>query len=96
MFTMMNRVLGTNTNKSNRNKNRLHEIKNGNSLCKTPNTRPPKLSPNKQRLQKISRFLNILKNAGITFLPNEPHQSRHKTEDVADIFNQIASLLEKF
>ena len=46
MFTMMNGVLGTNTNKSNKNKNRLHKIKNGNTLCKTPNTRSPKQSPN--------------------------------------------------
>ena len=46
MFTMMNGVLGTNTNKSNRNKNRLHKIKNENTLCKTPNTRSPKQSPN--------------------------------------------------
>ena len=71
---MMNKVLGTNTNKSNKNTNRLHEIKNGNTLCKTPTTRPPKKSPNKQRLQKI-RFLNILKTAGITFFPNQPHQT---------------------
>ena len=62
---MMNRVLGTNTNKSNRNKNRLHKIKNENTLCKTPNMRSPKQSPNQQRLQQISRFLNILETNNI-------------------------------
>ena len=46
MFTMMNKVLETNTNKSNKKRNRMHEIKNGNTLCKTSNTRPPKQSPN--------------------------------------------------
>ena len=55
MFTMMNRVLGTNTNKSNKNKNRLHEIKNGNTLGKTSNMKPPK----KSQLAKTSKNQQI-------------------------------------
>ena len=51
MFTMMNKVLGTNTNKSNKNTNRLHEIKNGDTLCKTSNMKPPK----KSQLAKTSK-----------------------------------------
>ena len=56
MFTMMNRVLGTNTNKSNKNKNRLHEIKNRNTLCKTPNMRLPQT---KSQLAKTSKNQQI-------------------------------------
>ena len=52
----MNRVLGTNTNKSNKNKNRLHEIKNGNTLCKTPNMRLPQT---KSQLAKTSKNQQI-------------------------------------
>ena len=80
MFMMMNRVLGTNTNKSNRNKNKLHEIKNGNTLCKTPNTRPPKKVPTSKDFKKSADFstssklwvlrsfqINHIKQAGTIF-----------------------------
>ena len=55
---MMNRVLGTNTNKSNKNKNRLHEIKNGNTLGKTSNMKPPK----KSQLAKTSKNQQIFQH----------------------------------
>ena len=67
------KVPETNTNKSNR--DRMHEINIENTLCKTPSTRPPKQCPNQQRLQKICRFLNVFKSAGILFPPNQPHQT---------------------
>ena len=39
-------ALVTNTNKSKRKTNRHKEIRNGNTLCEPPNTRPFKQSPN--------------------------------------------------
>ena len=94
MFTMMNRLylkqIPKKKKKSQRNKNRLQESKYENTVCKASNTRPPKQCPNQQRLQKINRVLNILKSAGILFLPNQPHQTgQHHIPNRRRVYPQI-------
>ena len=43
---MVNIVLKTNTSNSRRDMNKREKIRNGSTLCKTPNSNPLKQSPN--------------------------------------------------